>query len=213
MTGRFEEARAHIAQSRERLADLGLRWQAGVQELLRGYIELLGGDPVAAERYMRAARDRSCAIGDKWFLSSSALVDLPRPVYEQGRYDEALRPASSAIDEVPAPADVEWQIKRRGVRARLLAREGRVEEAERLAREGVAVGARTDELWFRADAVIDLADVLRVAGRRGGGRRHRGGGAAPLRAQGHRPVGGARPGSRRGASGRGARVSRVDPTR
>jgi DNA-binding SARP family transcriptional activator/tetratricopeptide (TPR) repeat protein len=163
MTGRIEEARGHIEQSCERLLDLGLRWQLGVQELLGGYVELLGGDPVASERYMRAARDSFIAIGDRWFLSTVA-VDLPRPVYEQGRYEDA-RVLVEAIDEVPAPADSEWQVKRRGIRARLLAREGRVEEAERIAREGVAVAAQTDQLWFHADAVIDLADVLRMAGR------------------------------------------------
>ena len=163
MSGDFGDARRHIAQSCELLNDLGLRWQLGVQELLGGYIELLGGDPAAAERYMRAARDSFIAIGDRWFLSTVA-ADLPRPVYEQGRYEEA-RALVEAIDDVPAPADSEWQIKRRGVNARLLAREGRIEEAEQLAREGVAIGAATDLLWFHADVLIDLAEVLRTAGR------------------------------------------------
>lgn len=163
MTGRFEDARAHIEQSCERLNDLGLRWQVGVQDLLRGYIELLGGDPVASERYMLAARDSFVTIGDRLFLSTVA-ADLPRPVYEQGRFEDALA-LVEAIDEVPVPGDSEWQIKRRGVHARLLAREGRIEEAERLAREGVGAGAETDQLWFRADALMDLADVLRMAGR------------------------------------------------
>jgi hypothetical protein len=110
MGGRIEAARAHAAQSRELSRDLGLRWQVGVQELLGGYIELLAGDPVAAERHMRAARDSFIAIGERWFLSTVA-VDLPRPVYEQGRYAEA-RSLVEAIDEVPAPADREWVIKR-----------------------------------------------------------------------------------------------------
>ena len=134
-----------------------------MQELLGGYIELFAGDPAAAERHMRTARDSFNAIGDRWFLSTIS-VDLPRPVYEQGRYEEA-RALVEAIDEVPAPADREWQIKRRGVRARLLARDGRIEEAERLAREGVAIATETDLLWFHADVLIDLADVLRMAGR------------------------------------------------
>jgi tetratricopeptide (TPR) repeat protein len=163
MGGRFEDARAHIAESRGRLRDLGLRQQVGVQELLGGYVELLAGDPVAAERHMRAARDSCITIGDRLFLSTVSL-DLPRPVYEQGRNDEALS-LVEAIDEVPAPDDREWQIKRRGIRARLLARKGELERAERLAREGVAVAAETDLLWFHADAVIDLAEVLRLAGR------------------------------------------------
>jgi DNA-binding SARP family transcriptional activator len=165
MSGRFEEARAHIAQSCERLLDLGFKWQLGVQELLGGHIELFAGDPAAAERHMRTARDSFIEIGDRWSLSSVS-VDLLRPVYEQGHYDDVLS-LIEAVDEVPAPADREWQIKRRGVHSRLLAREGRIEEAERLAREGVAIAAESDQLWFHADLLVDLADVLRMAGRPG----------------------------------------------
>ncbi|MGH7484526.1 MAG: hypothetical protein ACREMY_02835 [bacterium] len=118
--------------------------------------------PVASERYMKSARDSFIAIGDRWFLSTVA-ADLPRPVYEQGRYKEA-RALVEAIEEVPAPSDAEWQTKRRGVHARLLARDGRIEEAERMAREGVAASSRTDQLWFHGDAAIDLAQVLRIGG-------------------------------------------------
>jgi tetratricopeptide (TPR) repeat protein len=163
MTGDFDAARAHIAQSCDRLNDLGLKWQAGIQELLRGYIEMFAGDPVAAERHMRAAIESFVAIGDRWFLSG-ALVDVARPVYEQGRYDDALA-LVEGIDEIPAPADREWEIKRWGIRARLLARDGEAEEAERCARRGVAAGADTDLLWFHADALIDLTEVLRMSGR------------------------------------------------
>jgi len=163
MLGRFDDARQHISQSCERLRDLGLRWQVGVQELLGGWIELFAGDPAAAEAHMRRAKESFVAIGDRWSLSSVS-VDLPRPVYEQGRYDDALSLVEE-IDKVPAPADREWQVKRRGTRARLVAREGRIEEAERLARQGVAIAAETDEIWFCADALIDLSEVLRMAGR------------------------------------------------
>ena len=163
MTGRVEEARARIAYSSERIQDLGLTWQRAVQQLMRGQVELLAGDPVASERHIRSARESFTAIGDRLFLST-ALVDLPRPVYAQGRYDDAWS-AVEAIDEVPAAADAEWRIKRPGVHACLLARAGRFDEAEDRAREGVAVAEQTDMLWFHADALMDLAEVLRLAGR------------------------------------------------
>ncbi len=165
MGGRFDEARERILESCERLRDLGLRWQAGVQELLSGYIELLAGDPAAAQGQMLAAKASFVAIGDRLSLSTAA-VDLPRAAYERGDYAGA-RALVEAIDEVPAPADREWQVKRRGVHARLLARDGKLEEAEELAREGVAIAAETDLLWFHGDALLDLADVLKVAGRFG----------------------------------------------
>jgi hypothetical protein len=70
-----------------------------------------------------------------------------------------------AIDENPAPTDSEWLIKRTGVPARLLARRRRFEEAERLAREGVAVAANCEFVVLHADVLLDLAEVLRLAGR------------------------------------------------
>jgi DNA-binding SARP family transcriptional activator/class 3 adenylate cyclase len=162
MSGRFDDARRHIRESRALARDLGLIWQAGVQELLSGYIELLAGDPVAAERDMRAAAQAFREIGEGWFLSTTN-VDLPRAVYEQGRYDDALA-LLGAIDETPGP-DCEWRIKRTGIPARLLARQGRFEEADELAREGVAVAAASEFIVLHADVLLDLAEVLELAGR------------------------------------------------
>ncbi len=162
MSGRFDEARRHIKESRALAHDLGLIWQAGVQELLSGYVELLAGDPAAAERDMRAAEEVFRRIGEGWFLSTVA-VDLPRAVYEQGRYDDAFA-LLGAIDELPAPTDREWQIKRTGIPACLVARRGRLDEAERLAREGVALAADSEYVGLHADVLLDLAEVLRLGG-------------------------------------------------
>jgi len=162
MGGRFDEARRHIGESGALARDLGLIWQAAVLPLFSGYIELLAGDPVAAERDMRAAREEFQKIGDGWYLSTVA-VDLPRAIYEQGRYDDAFA-SLSGIDETPAPADCEWLIKRTGVPARLLARRGRLDEAKALAREGVALAADSEFVVLHADVLLDLAEVLELAG-------------------------------------------------
>jgi tetratricopeptide (TPR) repeat protein len=162
MSGRIDEAREHIADSRALARDLGLTWQAAVQELLSGYVELMGGNPAAAERDMLMAQQAFREIGEGWFLSTS-MVDLPRALYEQGRYDDAFALLGS-IDELSGP-DCEWRIKRTGVPARLLARRGRLEEAERLAREGVAIAANSEFVVLHADVLVDLAEVLRLAGR------------------------------------------------
>jgi hypothetical protein len=45
------------------------------------------------------------------------------------------------------------------VRARTLAHEGRLEEAEALARESLALLAPTDAPVMQADALVDLAEV------------------------------------------------------
>jgi hypothetical protein len=50
------------------------------------------------------------------------------------------------------------------VRARLLARRGDFEEARRLASDAVAIADRTDFLVWRGEALLDLAEVHRLAG-------------------------------------------------
>ena len=54
----------------------------------------------------------------------------------------------------------------RQVRAKVLARRGEHAEAERLAREAVAIGDETDMLDAQGDAYADLAEVLLLAGKR-----------------------------------------------
>ena len=53
----------------------------------------------------------------------------------------------------------------RGVKAKILAHEGRCEDAETLARAAVALVAPTDLLSHHGDAMLDLAEVLRACGR------------------------------------------------
>src|SRR5437773_10100097 len=55
----------------------------------------------------------------------------------------------------------------RQVRAKVLARRGEHAEAERLAREAVAVCAETDMLDAQGDVYADLADVLLLTGKAG----------------------------------------------
>ncbi len=52
----------------------------------------------------------------------------------------------------------------RQARGKLLARRGEFQEGERLAREAVALAEETDMLNAHADALIDLAEVLALAG-------------------------------------------------
>jgi hypothetical protein len=57
------------------------------------------------------------------------------------------------------------QIKWRGVRAKVLGRRGDHEQAERLAREAVPLGRSIDFPGCQADALLDLANALRLAHR------------------------------------------------
>jgi hypothetical protein len=164
MSGRFDAARVLVGESRDRLHDLGLTWQGAVQEHLSGQIELLAGDAIRAEGHFRTALDAFARIGDRWFALTTA-VDLARALLEQRRHADA-RAAVAAIPDLRGGADREVEIKRHGIEARLLAAEGRVDAAVRRARAGVTAAERTDLVWFHADALTDLADVLGAAGRR-----------------------------------------------
>ena len=53
----------------------------------------------------------------------------------------------------------------RPVRAKVLARRGEHAEAERLAREALAIGEATDDLNGQGDTYADLAEVLLLAGK------------------------------------------------
>ena len=68
-------------------------------------------------------------------------------------------------ESTAAADDVVSQVIWRGARAKLLARQGRVDEAEKLAREAVRLIAQTDQLTDHAATLLDLAEVLRLAGR------------------------------------------------
>ena len=109
--------------------------------------------------------DTSVQLGETGYRSTTA-CDLGEAVYAQGRYDEALR-LSEEGEELGAPDDVVTQWRWRALRARLLARCGRVDEAEQLARDALGVISATDYLNDIADMHFGLAEVLELAEKRG----------------------------------------------
>jgi DNA-binding SARP family transcriptional activator/tetratricopeptide (TPR) repeat protein len=164
MSGHTDEARSHVASGRALIRDLGLTWQAGIHDWFSGEIEMLAGDPVAAECRYREALAACEAIDDAFFRSLVA-VSLPAAVYAQRRQDEAWDLVAGLEESSSAPGDVEWGIRRRGVHAKLLARAADPEGGEVLAREAVSLAATSDFLGLHADALLDLAEILRWIGR------------------------------------------------
>ena len=124
---------------------------------------MLAGRPQLAETALRASAEKLAEMGTgSWLATTNAM--LAQAVYAQGRWDEAgelCRMTASAA----APDDIVTQVIWRGVQAKLLARDGDTAQAEQLARDGLALVEPTDLVSHHGDALADLAEVLRHAGR------------------------------------------------
>jgi DNA-binding SARP family transcriptional activator/predicted ATPase len=161
LRGDFDEARRLIRASNETLDELG-RMQSVVSHH-EAVVELLAGEPAAAERRLRQGYERLEAMGEQALLATTAAF-LAQAVQARGDADEAE--ALCATAERLAPADdVITHAIARGVRARVLAGRGRYDEAESAGAEAVALAARTDALVEHGDAHLALADVLELRGR------------------------------------------------
>jgi tetratricopeptide (TPR) repeat protein len=163
MTGDFETARRLIREGNEILGELG-RMQSAVSHH-EALVELLGGQPAAAEQRLRLGYDKLEPMGERGLLATTAAM-LAQALYDQGRSEEAG--AQCDVSEAAAPhEDFVTQAMWRGVRAKLLARAGALQAGETLAREALRLIERTDLLTHQGDALLDLADVLWLAGRGG----------------------------------------------
>ncbi len=162
LNGRFDLARPLFATSNAVFEDLGLTLNAATSHN-EAAMEMLAGDPAAAEASLRSGFEALERMGEQAFLSTTAAF-LARALFLQRRAEEAeeLAQLSARLTE---PGDLLTQFMWRGVQARVLATRGRLEEAEALAREAVALAGRTDFLVHRGDALVDLAFILRDAGR------------------------------------------------
>jgi predicted ATPase/class 3 adenylate cyclase len=163
MHGHFERARALSAQARQTLGELGRSVVAFSTSLDSCGIEMLADDPAAAERHLRADYDELAEMGEKYLLSTVA-GELCRALYAQGRYDEAEEFGREA-EKLAAEDDVTSQSLWRSGQAKVLARRGEFDTALTLAREAVERVHATDAWVIEADALVDLAEVQRLAGR------------------------------------------------
>jgi predicted ATPase/class 3 adenylate cyclase len=161
MVGRFDLARQLLATSNAVYADLGLTLNAATSQN-EAVVELLAGNPAAAEESLRKGYRALEGMGERWFLSTTAAF-LARAVLEQGR-DEEAEELTELSARLAAKGDLLSEVLWRGVRARVLARRAQLADAEALAREAVALAEATDFVNHRADALLDLSQVLELSG-------------------------------------------------
>jgi len=166
MLGRFDEARTMLAGVRAELADRGAIYRlADITGQPSVKIELRAANYGAAVELGEEGCRLLEQIGDKSYLSTAAGM-LAQALYALDRLEEAYAWAGRAA-ELGASDDAFTQMLWRQVRAKVLARQDDTAEAERLAREAVAIGADTDMLNEQGDTYADLAAVLLLAGKTG----------------------------------------------
>jgi hypothetical protein len=163
MEGRFDEGRELADRSYEMLNGLGLRLRAAFATEAAAFVEVLAGDHAAAERALRLGFHITDELGERGYNATVTAL-LSQSVFAQGRLDEAEALTATA-ERHAATDDLTTQVVWRSVRARVLSARGRQADAEALAREACSLAAETDDVNMRADALLDLAEVLRAGGR------------------------------------------------
>jgi class 3 adenylate cyclase/tetratricopeptide (TPR) repeat protein len=163
MEGSFDEARDLAERSYEMLNELGLRLRAAFATEAAAFVETLAGDHAAAERALRLGYEITDQIGERGYNATVTAL-LSQAVLAQGRVEEADALTVEA-ERNGATDDMTTQVVWRSVRGRVLSARGMHDGAEALAREATTLAAQTDDVNMRADALLDLAEVLRAAGR------------------------------------------------
>jgi tetratricopeptide (TPR) repeat protein len=128
----------------------------------RGDVEFLA-DIAAAERAFREYYRLTDELGDEGHKSTAA-GHLARALAHLGRFEEAESYARIAI-EAAAEDDLASQVLGRAAQARVLSAQGRHDEAISLAREAMEMFADAQMSSSQGDVCMELAEVLRAAGR------------------------------------------------
>jgi predicted ATPase/class 3 adenylate cyclase len=165
MDGRSDRGRELIRRGAAIGQELGLRLVgAATRSYGMGNLELLSGDPAAAEREFRQGFEVLDQMGEQNFRSTIA-ARLAGVLCTLGRHDEAERFAQISR-ETSGRDDLASQVVWRGAQAKVLMHRNQGQHAEELASEAVTLAARTDSLNLHADALMDLAVVQRTRGHR-----------------------------------------------
>ena len=157
--GRFADARAAMARYQ---AMFSSPLDMAITATAAGQVELIAGDPAAAERVLTQGCQALRAMGERGYLSTQ-LAMLAEAVYAQGRLAEAQQLTEEA-EAAAMPGDVDTQARWRATRAKLLARQGQFAAAQELASEALALAAATSYAALQAHVLMASAEVSQLAG-------------------------------------------------
>jgi class 3 adenylate cyclase/tetratricopeptide (TPR) repeat protein len=133
MRGEFDEARRMFRDAAATSEEFGLRFRRATQSFVGAQIELLAGDPAAAERELRASSGAFDEIGAATSATTHRAL-LAEIVSRQGHLEDAEELARRVSAEASRD-DVITQVLWRSALARVRAREGSAQEAVELATE------------------------------------------------------------------------------
>jgi tetratricopeptide (TPR) repeat protein len=159
LRGEFGLARTAYGRAAAILEELGLELSRAALTQVGAPIELLAGDPVAAEREARRGAETFARFGSPG-LQSPLIAEA---LEAQGRREDAQR----ELELTPAgtgPQIAQWQVRWHIVSSRVAAARRHVDDAIQTARASVALADRTDDLSLRGDAYATLAGALAAGG-------------------------------------------------
>ena len=160
--GRFVEARSAIRRCRAVWAESGAKLDWASTAMNAGAIELMAGDPLAAERELREGYETLLAMQHIGYRATLTLL-LAESVYAQGRYEEAERLVEDAA-ATTIHDDLPDQVSLRIIGAKLHARCGDFEAADRLSQEARELVPS----WHHGllgEVLVGRAEVLILAGK------------------------------------------------
>jgi class 3 adenylate cyclase/tetratricopeptide (TPR) repeat protein len=170
MLGEFDAARARHSTARTILGELGRSVTSASTSIEGARVEVLAGDLERAERLLRADEEELASLGERYFRST--IVGLLANVLEaRGATDEATAYAD-LTRELADEDDTNSQVLWRAAYAKLLAREGRAEEALAMATEAAALVDATADLDARGDVHADMGLVMARLGHHDKAREH-----------------------------------------
>jgi tetratricopeptide (TPR) repeat protein len=127
-----------------------------------GEIELIAGDPAAAERHFRQGYEAFRAMGERGYLGHLAGL-LAEALYAQGRLNEAQQMTEEA-ELTAGPSEGEARLLWQSTKAKVLARRGRFPAAKQLIAEAEAAISPTSWAISHAAVLMAKAEVSWLAG-------------------------------------------------
>ena len=158
----FADARDAIARARSVYDSSGTKIRRAMDADVAGEVELIAGDPAAAEQHLREAYEAYRAMGERGF-SRSVIGQLAEALYAQGRLGEAQQMTEEG-QAAAAPDDIDAQTRWRAVRAKVLARAGQFPAAQALLDEAGALVSPTSSAALQAQILLVRVEVDRLAG-------------------------------------------------